>query len=234
MPDTRPRNLLLAALRADDFRRLRPLLETVPIRVKQRLHTRDERVDAVYFLNGGVASLTTTLSDGTRMEAVTVGHEGVLGIEAFFRADAVGLGDTLVQVPDTDAERLDVRHFRRELAKRGAFHHLMGHYAHVLFAQMVQTSACKARHQVPQRCAHWLLMTHDRMRHQDFTLSHEVLAEMLGARRPTVSAVATALQKAGVIRYTHGRVTVLDRKRLARASCECYATIRADFSRLRP
>jgi CRP-like cAMP-binding protein len=231
--DGRPKNQLLAALPADDFRRLRPHLKTVPIRVKQVLHTRGKPLDAVYFLNGGVASITTTLSDGTRMEAATVGHEGVLGIDAFLSADAVAAGDTLVQVPDTNAERLDIHHFRRELAHRGALHHLMGHYAHVFIAQMIQTSACNARHQVPQRCARWLLMAHDRMQEHDFTLSHEVLAVMLGARRPTVSAVAATLQEAGLIRYVHGHMTVLDRKRLERASCECYSIIRAHFARLR-
>lgn len=232
--DARPQNQLLAALRERDFRRLRPFLETVPIHAKQLLHTRDQRVDAVYFPNGGVASITTVLPDGTRMEAATVGHEGVLGIEAFFHADAVAWGDTLMQVPDTCAERLDVRHFRRELARCRAFRDLIGQYAHVFITQMMLTSACRATHQVSQRCAGSLLMTHDRMHQQDFKLSHEVLAEMLDARRPTVTAATIALQAAGIIRYRYGRVTVLDRKRLARASCQCHTMLRSYFSQLRP
>jgi CRP-like cAMP-binding protein len=232
--DARPQNQLLAALPATTFRRLRPFLETVPIRVTQVLHTRGKRIDAVYFLNGGVASITTTLSDGTRMDVATVGHEGLLGIEAFHRADAVALGDTVVRVPDTSAERLDVRHFRHELAKSGAFHELIGHYAHVFLAQTMQTSVCNARHQVQQRCAHWLLMTDDRMRTHNFILTHAGLAVMLGAGRPSVSAVAARLQKAGLILSMHGRMTVLDHKRLERVSCECYATIRAHFRRLQP
>ena len=232
--DAPPKNQLLAALSASDFRHLRPFLKTVSIHGKQVLHSRDGRVDAVYFLNGGVASITTVLSDGTRMETATVGHEGVLGIEAFFHADAVAWGDTLMQVSYTSAERLDVRHFRRELVKCRAFDNLIGHYAHVFIAQMMLASACRAKHQVPQRCADSLLMTHDRMHQQDFKLSHEVLAEMLGARRPTVTAATIALQAAGIIRYRHGRVTVLDRQRLARASCQCHTIFRAYFSRLRP
>jgi CRP-like cAMP-binding protein len=231
--DARPKNRLLAALPAKDFRRLRPHLKTVPIRVKQVLHKTGEPLKAVYFPNGGVVSITTVLSDGTMMEAVTVGDEGVLGIEAFFSADAVALGDALMQVPDTNTEMLSVDTFRRELAKRGALYKLVGRYAQVLIAQMMQTTACNARHQVPQRCARWLLMTHDRMHEQDFTLSHEFLAVMLGVHRPTVSAVAATLQEAGIIRYTHGRVTVRSRKRLEAASCECYAIIRAHFDRLR-
>jgi CRP-like cAMP-binding protein len=230
----RPNNRLLAALPNEEYRRLQPHLTTVPIPVRQVLHKRDQPLDAVYFLNGGVASITTTLSDGTTMEAATVGDEGVVGIEAFLGADAVAAGDAFIQVPDTSAERLGVAQFRRELAKRGALRQLIGRYAQVLIAQMMQTSACNARHAVLQRCAKWLLMTHDRMHERDFTLSHEFLAIMLGVQRPTVSAVAAALQEAGLIRYTHGRITILDRKGLEGASCECYAIIRTHFSRLRP
>lgn len=231
--EKRPKNHLLAALPANEYRRVLPHLDTVPIRVRQVLHKRGQPIDAVYFLDGGVASLTTKLSDGTTMEAATVGCEGVVGIEAFLGADAVAPGDNFIQVPDSSAERLSVHHFRRELARRGALYELTGRYIQVFVAQMMQTSACNARHPVPQRCARWLLMTHDRMQAHDFTLSHEFLAVMLGVRRPTVSAVAATLQKAGLIRYVHGRVTVLDRKRLERAACECYAMIRAHFDRLR-
>jgi CRP-like cAMP-binding protein len=232
-PDGRPKNQLLAALPTEDFHRLLPHLNTVPLRFKQVLHKGGEPLRAVYFLNGGVASITTRLSEGTVMEAATVGDEGVLGIEAFLGPDATAPGDALMQVPDTSAEMLDVDTFRRELAKRRALYHLVGRYAQVLIAQLMQTTACNAKHQVPQRCARKLLMTHDRMHKQDFTLSHEFLAVMLGAQRPTVSVVAAKLQEAGLIRYTHGRVTVLNRKGLERASCECYAIIRSHFDRLR-
>ena len=167
------------------------------------------------------------------VEATTVGDEGMVGIEAFLSVDAVAPGKTLMQVPDTDAEMLSVEDFRREVAAGGALHDLMGRYTQVVIAQMMQLTACNAMHQVPQRCARWLLMTHDRMHQQDFNLSHEFLAVMLGVRRPTVSEVAATLQEAGLIRYTHGRVTVRNRKGLEKASCECYAIIRAQFDRLR-
>ena len=97
---------------------------------------------------------------------------------------------------------------------------------------MMQSTACNALHSVEQRCCRWLLTTHDRMHQQDFNLSHEFLATMLGARRPTVTAVAGTLQAAGLIRYTHGHVTVLDRKRLEAAACECYPVLRAHYDRL--
>jgi len=128
---------------------------------------------------------------------------------------------------------LSVVDFRREVATRGALHDLMGRYTQVLIAQLIQSTACSVKHQVQQRCARWLLMTHDRMHEQDFNLSHEFLAVMLGVRRPTVSIAAAALQEAGLIRYAHGRVTVRNRKGLRMASCECYSSLRAHFDRLR-
>jgi CRP-like cAMP-binding protein len=232
--DGRPKNHLLAALPAADFNRLRPLLKTVPIRVKQVLYKPGEPFRAVYFLNGGVASITTALSDGTMVEAATVGDEGMLGFEAFLSADARSPGQTLIQVPDTSAEMMSVEDFQREVAEKGAFRDLIGNYTQVVIAQMMQSTACNALHQVPQRAARWLLMTHDRMHEEDFHLSHEFLAVMLGVQRPTVSIVAATLQRAGLIRYMHGRVTVKNRKGLEAASCECYPIIRAHFDRLRP
>jgi CRP-like cAMP-binding protein len=231
--DGRPKNRLLAALPADDFLRLAPYLKTIPTHVKQVLQKNGTPVKTVYFLNGGVASITTMLLDGTTVEAATVGDEGMLGIETFLGADAIAPGETLIQVPDTDAESMSVEDFRREVAKPGAFHDIVGRYMQVVIAQMMQTTACNVLHQVRQRCARWLLMTHDRMHERDFHLSHEFLAVMLGVQRPTVSVVAGTLQEAGLIRYTHGRVTVRDRQGLEAASCECYPIIRAHFDRLR-
>jgi CRP-like cAMP-binding protein len=226
-------NRLLAALPPEDFGRLRPFLTSIPVHVKQVLQKGGEPIRAVYFPNGGVASITTVLPDGTQVEAATVGDEGMLGVEAFLGADAVAPGETLIQVPDTSAEMMSVEDFRREIAKQGAFHDLIGRYTQVVIAQMMQSTACNALHQVPQRCARWLLTTHDRMHEQDFNLSHEFLAVMLGVQRPTVSVVAGTLQQAGLIRYSHGRVTVRDRKGLEAAACECYPIIRAHFDRLR-
>jgi len=230
--DGRPKNRLLAALPAADFNRLRPLLTTVPIRLKQVLQQNGEPLRTVYFLNGGVASIVTVLSDGTTVEAATVGDEGMLGLEAFLDVDAVASGDTLMQVPDTNAEAMKVEDFRRSVVESDAFRTLVGRYANVVIAQMMQSTACNALHQVGQRCARWLLMTHDRTHKRDFHLSHEFLAVMLGVQRPTVSVVAATLQEAGLIRYTHGHVTVLNRKGLEAASCECYRIIRTRFNRL--
>jgi CRP-like cAMP-binding protein len=232
-PDGRPRNQLLAALPAEDFERLRPLLATIPIRAKQVLHKNGELLKAVYFPNGGVASITTVLLDGTMIEAATVGDEGMVGVEAFLNADAIAPGETLIQVPDTSAEMMSVSDFRQQTAAAGPFRDLMGRYIETVIAQMMQSTACNAMHPVQQRCARWLLMTHDRVHGQDFHLSHEFLAIMLGVQRPTVSVVAGTLQQAGLIRYTHGHVSVIDRKGLEAAACECYGIIHERFQRLR-
>jgi CRP-like cAMP-binding protein len=231
--ETRPGNRLLAALSDEDFLRIRPDLKTVPVRAKQVLHKQGERLEHVYFPNGGVCSVTTVLSDGSTVEAATVGDEGMVGLEALYTDDATAPGETLMQVPDTDAVKMSVKAFRTEVERHGALSRLMGRYTQIVIAQMMQSSACNALHVVEQRCARWLLMTHDRMHEQDFNLSHEFLAVMLGVRRPTVTLVAGTLQKAGLIHYSHGRVKVLDRKALENASCECYAVIRSHFDRLR-
>jgi len=151
-------------------------LKTVPIRLKQILHKDGEPLKTVYFLNGGVASITTVLSDGTTVEAATVGDEGMLGVEVFLDATAVAAGETLIQVPDTSAETMSVEDFRNAVGEPGAFRDLVGRYIHVVIAQMMQSTACNALHDVRQRCARWLLMAHDRMHQQDFHLSHEFLA----------------------------------------------------------
>jgi CRP-like cAMP-binding protein len=235
-PADGPKNRLLAALPADDYQQLRPFLRTVPIHVREVLLKAREPLDAVYFLNGGVGSMTTVLKNGAMVEVATVGDEGMIGIEAFLSAHPVAPGETLIQVPDAaasmNAERLEIKHFRHALDTRPAFHDLIARYAQVVFAQMMQSTACNALHPVPQRCARWLLQTHDRMHGRDFRLSHEYLAVMLGVQRPTVSVVAGALQKAGLIRYTHGLIAVVDRRGLEAASCECFAVIQGHYRRL--
>jgi CRP-like cAMP-binding protein len=138
-----------------------------------------------------------------------------------------------MRVSDTSAERIGVEEFRQAIAECGPFRDLVGRYLHALIGQLMQNAACRARHTARQRCAKWLLMTHDRMRAEEFSLSHETLADMLGIQRPTVSTVAAAFQRSGLICYTHGRVRVLDRQGLEGVTCECYPLERVLFDRLR-
>jgi len=226
--DTRPKNKLLSCLPRSDFARLRPHLRTVPLTVKQVLHPRNEPIREVFFPNGGVASVTAVMRNGAMVEIATIGDEGLVGINAFF-GSALMSGEAMMQVPDTNAEVMSVQAFRAELDRRGAFYDSVQLYSQGLVILMMQSAACNALHPVQERCARWLLMTHDRMHLQDFHLSHEFLAVMLGVQRPTVSVVAGALQAKGLISYTHGHVRVLDRTGLEAASCMCYAVIRGYF-----
>ncbi len=229
--NARPKNKLLASLPHADFERLRPRLKTIPIKARQILHPVNEAVRKVYFLNGGVASMTTVMRNGSMVEIATIGDEGLVGINAFF-GGAMLSGETMMQVPDTDAEVMSVADFTRELARGGPFYECVQRYSQGLLTLMMQSTGCMALHPVQERCCRWLLMAHDRVHQDAFHLSHEFLAMMLGSTRPTVTIVAGTLQSAGLIRYTHGRITILDRKRLEHASCECYATVRGHFERL--
>ena len=228
---SRPKNKLLACLPPADFERLRPHLKTIPLKVKQILHPINEPIREVFFLNGGVASMTTVMKNGSMVEIATVGDEGLVGINAFF-GGAMLSGETMLQVPGTDAEVMSVETFKRELARGGAFHDCVHRYSQGLLMLMMQSTGCMALHPVQERCCRWLLMTHDRIRQDEFHLSHEFLAMMLGSTRPTVTLVAGTLQKAGLIKYTHGRITILDRKNLEQTACECYGTVKAHFDRL--
>ena len=176
--------------------------------------------------------MTTMLADGMMIENATIGLEGMIGIEAFLARGAVSPGHTMMQVPDTDAEQLSVGAFRREIERHGALADLIGRYVEATVAQMMQSAACNARHQVQERCARWLLMTHDRIGTDEFRLSQEFLAMMLGVRRQSVTAVAGALQAARLLSYKHGRINILNRQGLEAASCECYAVIRRRFDAL--
>lgn len=229
--ESRPRNKLLACLPRQDFERMKPHLKTLSVKAKHVFYAVNEPITDVVFPNGGVASVTAVMQDGTMVEVATVGDEGVLGMDVFFGGD-IATGDTMLQVPDTNAEFMSVASFKAELDRRGPLFECVQRYSQGLIALMMHSTACMALHPVQERCCRWLLMTHDRVHRDDFHLSHEFLAIMLGSTRPTVSLVAGTLQKAGLITYTHGHVTILDREGLEAASCECYATVRAQFDRL--
>ncbi len=229
--DVRPANRLLARLPLEDFHRILPDLETIPMVAKQVLLKLGEPIRHVFFPNGGMCSITSMMKNGEAVEIGTVGDEGMLGIGAFFGGDMMA-GETMVQVPDTSIVRMPVHAFDREMDRRGALYDGVRRHAQGTLALMMQSTACIALHSVQERCCRWLLMTQDRVRQDHFYLSHEFLAMMLASSRPTVSVVAGILQQAGFIRYAHAHITILNRAGLEAASCECYATIKAEFDRL--
>jgi CRP-like cAMP-binding protein len=220
-------NQLLARLPAIDLRRLRPMLTTVPLHPKQVLQKQGEPIKQVYFPNSGLVSLTTALADGSLVEAATIGDDGIVGIEAFLAGDLVSPCEAIVQVPvpGQTAEMMNVPDFRREIDLGGRLRAASARYLHVLYTQMARLTACNARHSVNERCARWLLTAQDQVHRSKFHLSQEFLGVMLGVRRQAVSEVATSFRAAGLIRYQHGTVTVMDREALERTACECYAAL---------
>jgi CRP-like cAMP-binding protein len=220
-PPSALENLLLAALPPEDYERIAPSLEVVPLKLKDLLHKPGEAIQHVYFPVSGFCSMVAVLQDGGMVEVATIGREGMVGLAAVLDGHP-GSGAAMVQ-GETDAGfRMTAHAFRREMDRRGAFHDLLTHYAHALVGFIMQSTACNAVHSVEQRLARWLLMAQDRMGKDEFTLTQEFVAMMLGAARPTVTVVAGTLQRAGLIRYHRGRVTILDRQKLESASCECY------------
>jgi CRP-like cAMP-binding protein len=220
-------NRLLAALPEAEHRRLANALEFRTLPDRAVLHAAGERIHHVYFPTAGVFSVVTALSDGTSVEAATVGDEGVVGVEALLGDAPVAAGETIVQVPDAAAWRMTLPAFRREVERGAALAALVGGYAHALLRTCMQSAACNARHAVQERCAKWLLLTHDRIHSDTFALSHDLIATMLGATRPTVTAVARTMRDAGLIGYRYGRITIHDRPGLEEAAAPCYGELRA-------
>ena len=220
-PPTGNPNRLLAALPAADYARIIPSLVVVPLKLKAILHKPGEPIRDVYFPGGGFCSMLTVLEDGAMVEIATVGREGMVGVSAVLDGAPV-TSAAMVQGETDTCYRMAVDAFRREIDRRDAFYELTAHYGQALFGFVAQSTACNAVHSVEQRLARWLLMARDRMGRDHFPLTQEFAAMMLGASRPTVTVVAGTLQKAGLIEYSHGRVTIVDRKKLEAASCECY------------
>ena len=220
-------NRILAALPPDEFLRLAPHLTLSPLTYKHVITKAGEPIRDVCFPDSGVCSVVSVMRSGATAEVGTIGNEGVTGVALFF-GDLSEPSESVIQVPGA-GRMLPASVFQCELARRGPLHRLVGHYAHALMIQVMQSAACNALHSIEQRTCKWLLMTHDRVFTDEFLLTQEFLAMMLGVARPGVSAVAKKLSRAGLIRYSRGQVTVLDRKGLEAGSCECYAIVSRVF-----
>jgi len=222
-PSERNPNRLLAALPVDEYARVQRALETVTTRLKQILHKPGEPVGHVYFPGAGFCSVLTVLEDGRMVEVATIGREGAVGMSAILDG-APSPSAAMVQAEMAVCYRMTADDFRREMDRRGAFYDLLTQFAQALVGFIMQSTACNAVHSVEQRLARWLLMARDRVENNGFPLTQEFAAMMLGASRPTVTVVAGTLQKAGLIKYHRGQVTILDGAGLEEASCECYRT----------
>jgi CRP-like cAMP-binding protein len=227
------RNRLLNALPPDEYERVRAQLTETTLELHKCLEEPGTTASYVYFPWSGVCSLTATMRDGRMVEVGTIGNEGVVGMSGYFGGQLPDVM-TVVQVPGSGAHVMRRGVFLAEMDRAGALYHLVRRYSQALLALMTQSVACNALHDIDQRCARWLLMTHDRVDGDVLELTQEYLATMLGVRRPSVTDVARRLQRAKLIDYRRGRIRILDRGGLEAQSCECYATVRRHFERLVP
>ena len=226
-----PRNRILAALPPASLDAVRPELRAVELRTRTVLYDIDVAIERVYFPETAVASVLALLKDGSAVETSTIGFEGFVGMPVFLGAMQTS-AQCFAQVPGT-AYEMSVDAFRAFLPRAGAPLQLILHrYAQALMTLIGQAAACNRRHNIRQRCARWLLLTHDRVNSDVFELTQQFLSQMLGVQRTTVRVAAAELERAGCIRYKHGVIEVIDRAGLERESCECYDIIRAEFERL--
>ena len=226
---SRGENRILAALPHAERLRLFEVLSDVSLPVRTVLFEPGGPIDAVYFPTGGVVSLVTALHGGAVVEVATVGNEGIVGVPL------VPCGSlavrALAQVAG-HALRIDAAVFLEWYQDNRPFQTLVERYTQALFGQISQAAACNRLHSSEERLSRWLLMSQDRVGSDRFMITQEFLAQMLGARRSTVSVSAGILQRAGIIRYTRGHVTIVNRDQLEAVSCECYSVIKSELDRV--
>lgn len=223
------RNLLLQALPPESLERLMPHISESSLDMAEELYAPGDVMASVYFPIDGVVSVTTSV-DGGEGEVATVGYEGFVGLPVLFGVQTAQMR-TFMQIGGSLAT-VSSAVFAAALRDDEALSSLMLRYAQAIFFQVAQSVVCNQRHTLRQRSARWLLTTHDRVRGDDFHLTHEFLAQMLGVRRAGVTVAAGELQEAGHITYRRGTVRILDRLGLERVSCECYELVREAYERI--
>jgi len=223
-------NRLLSATSAADFLILRPALELVTLEPRSVLVDVGEPIQHVYFPHSAVICLMAVMGEREIAETATVGPEGVVGIEVLL-GKPTAMHRTLVQVPGA-ASRVGVREFSVAVQQSGSLRALLLRYIGAFLVQVTQSVACNSLHRLEERCSRWLLMAHDRAHRDEFQLTQDFLADMLGVHRPTVTIVARTLQAAGLINYSRGRLTIVDRQGLEDSACECYGIVRRAYEEI--
>ncbi|MBW4509089.1 MAG: Crp/Fnr family transcriptional regulator [Scytonematopsis contorta HA4267-MV1] len=224
-------NRLLAALPKGEYERLIPHLEPFAIKAKEFLYTDNQPIEHVYFLQSGAASLLTRMDDNTFLEVATVGNEAMVGLPVFLGVHQISWQACLQIIPGS-ALRMRAEIFQREVPPTSSLHMLLQRYTQALFNQVTYLAACNRLHSTKQRCCRWLLGTYDRTGSEQLNLTQESLSQMLGVRRASVSEVAVFLQQAGMLRYSRGKMHILDRNGLEANSCECYGKIKREYDGL--
>jgi len=224
------RNGLLAALPGEVYKRLCPALVCFPLALRDVVYEPGERMDYAYFPTSAVISLIYTVEGGATAEMGLVGNEGVVGI-ALFMGGGTTPNRAVVQVAG-GAFRIKAQALLEEFRRGGPFQAVLLRYTQALLTQVSQTAVCNRLHPIEQRLARWLLMIRNRLPSDEVLMTHESLAHVLGVRREGVTLSAHRLQRTGLIHYYHGHITILDRKRLEAAACECYRVVKEEFDRL--
>ncbi len=209
---------------------LRPALEEVALVKDHPIFLPGEPASHVWFPDNGMISIVALDDKGSAIEVATVGHEGMTGLSVVLGSETM-IYSSMVQVPG-DGWRIETAAFRRLLDRRPAIRSLLLRYVLAAMTQMGQNAACAQLHNIDARCARWLLLAHDDVVGDTFPLTQDYLAMMLGVTRPSVSEAAASLQRAGLIRYVRGQMTIVDRPGLEAKSCECYGIVRREFERL--
>ena len=231
LPITRPAttNLVLASLAPDDLAHISADLEPVKLRLREVLYEAGAEIEHIYFPTTGCVSMIHT-TDGGAVEVGTIGLEGLVGVPVLLRANSEPTR-ALVQVEGA-AYRLSAKAFRSVVRESSSMERIFLRYALALFNQVAQSVACNRLHSLEERCARWLLITHDRVDGDEFKLTQEFLSYMLGVHRPAVTLAAGVLQAAGFIHYSRGTINITNREGLEGASCSCYEATRADYAML--
>lgn len=224
-------NQLLAALPIDDYQRLIPELELVTLSNQQLVYDVGESIRYVYFPYQALISFVSLMEDGSTTEVGIVGKDGMVGMPVCWGGECSANIQAIAQMPGS-AIRMKAEKLKIEFERGGAMQRLLLLYTQAIFTQVSQTAACNRHHTVEQRLARWLLTVQDHIQLDELILTQEFISQMLGTRRAGVTVAALALQQAQMIRYTRGRITVIDRDKLKSAACECYGIIHHEFSRL--
>src|SRR5665213_385066 len=219
-----PRNRLLLALPYRDLKRLMPELEQIDCQYRQILMDADSPLDHVFFPDSGVVSVVAVYADGSIIEMATIGREGFTDVQAAFGAKTSSFR-LLVQIQGS-AAKMSRPAFTRAMESMPSFRNLMYAYVQAFLEQIMASVACNGAHSLKERLARWLLMMRDRSDDDALPITQDLLAEMLGVQRPTITNVAKELERDGLIKRGRRQVTILDRKRLTKASCECYQLVR--------
>jgi CRP-like cAMP-binding protein len=222
-------NSLLAKLSPSDFAQISTDLEHVRLHLHDVLYEAGEEIQYAYFPTSGCVSLVHDAQDGI-VEVGTVGFEGMLGLPLLLHGNSATTR-ALVQV-EGEGYRITAAALRRIIATSDSISRILLRFALAFFNQVAQSVACNRLHSLEERCARWLLITHDRVEGDEFKLTQEFLSFMLGVHRPAVTLAAGTLQKAGFIHYSRGKITIADRPGLEHAACACYQASRDDYAAL--